>query len=91
MRRIWLAAGAAGVDADLAQVEGLHRLEDEVDERIGGHPVAPMGREQQRRVVIRRVVIDVDAAWTQADRINAGPASFYHSSKHRLGISPTGC
>ena len=52
VRRIGLAAGAAGVDADLAQVQGLHRLEDEVDERIGGHPVAPMGRAQQRRVVI---------------------------------------
>ena len=85
MRRIWLAAGAAGVDADLAQVEGLHRIEDEVDERIGGHPVAPIGREQQRRVVI-----DVDEAWTHADRIDAGPVSFNHSSKHRLGISPTG-
>ena len=79
-------AGAAGVDADLAQVEGLHRLEDEVDERIGGHPVAPMGRKQQRRVVI-----NVDEAWTQADRIDAGPVSFNHSSKHRLGVSPTGC
>ena len=80
VRRIWRAAGAAGVDADLAQVESLHRIEDEVDEMIGGHPVAQIGREQPRRVVI-----DVDEAWTHADRIDAGLVSFKQSSKNRRG------
>ena len=31
----------------------------------------------------RRVVIDVDEAWTHADRMDAGLVSFNHSSKHR--------
>ncbi len=40
--------GPRGVDADLAQIEGVRGLEAEVDEVIGGHPVAQVGREQER-------------------------------------------
>ncbi len=54
VRRILFAAGAAGVDLDLAQVEGVHGIEDEVDEMIGGHPVAQIGRQQQWRVAVNR-------------------------------------
>jgi hypothetical protein len=49
-----LAAGAAGVDPDLTQVEGIHGVEDEVDQMIGGHPVAQIGREQQQGVAVNR-------------------------------------
>ena len=84
------AAGAAGVDADLAQVEPLHGVEDEVDERIGRHPVTQVGREEQRRVVIDR-----DKACGHADRIVPTPVSFKQSLKkverNRRRPSPTGC
>jgi hypothetical protein len=50
--RVLFAAGAADVDLDLAQVEGLHGIEDEVDEVVGRHPIAEMGCEQQRSVAI---------------------------------------
>jgi exodeoxyribonuclease VII small subunit len=43
------AAGAAGVHLDLAQIEGVHGVENEVDQVIGRHPVTQIGREQQRR------------------------------------------
>jgi hypothetical protein len=48
------ATGAAGVDLDLAEIQGVHGVEDEVDEMIGGHPVAQVGREQQRGVAVNR-------------------------------------
>ena len=69
--RVLFAAGAAGVDADLAQVQAVHRVEDEVDEMIGGHPVAQVGREQQGRVVIQ-----IDEAGGHEDRIDLAPVSF---------------
>jgi len=52
VRRILFAAGAAGVDLDLAQVRGVHGIANEVDQVIGGHPLAQMGREEQRGVTV---------------------------------------
>ena len=47
-----LAAGAAGVDPDLAQVKGGHGIADEADKVIAGHLIAEIGGEQERSVVI---------------------------------------
>jgi hypothetical protein len=38
------AAGAAGVDLNLTQVEGVYGVEDEVDEMIRRNPVTEIGR-----------------------------------------------
>ena len=51
-RVILLAAGAADVNADLMQGQLIHDRDDEVDEVAGGHPVAQVGREQQRGVAV---------------------------------------
>jgi hypothetical protein len=50
--RVLLAAGAADVDLDLAQVESVHGVEDEVDKMIAGHPVAQIGGQEQRGVPV---------------------------------------
>lgn len=42
--RILRAAGAAGVDADLGEVEAGDGVENEVDEVVGGQPVVQVGR-----------------------------------------------
>lgn len=54
VRRILFAAGATGVDLHLPEIEGIHGVEDEVDEMIGRHPVAQIRREQQRSVAVSR-------------------------------------
>jgi hypothetical protein len=41
------AAGAATVDLDLAQVQGVDGVEDEMNQMIGGHPLAQIGWEEQ--------------------------------------------
>ena len=51
-RRILFAAGAAEVDLDLTQVQGIHRVEDEVDQMIGGHPVAKVRWQKQRGITV---------------------------------------
>jgi len=38
----------------VAEVEGVHGIEDEVDEVVGGDPVAEIGREQERGVAVNR-------------------------------------
>lgn len=43
-RRILFIAGSSGVDLHLSQVEGVNRIEDEMNQVIGGHPVAHVGR-----------------------------------------------
>ena len=84
------AAGAAGVDADLAQIQAVHRVEEEVDEMVGGHPVAQVGREQQRRVAV-----EGDEAGGHGQQINPAPVLFKQSlgkSQENCGRpSPTGC
>ena len=52
--RVWGAAGAAGVALDLAQVKGLDGVEDEMDQRIGGYPLAQIGGQEQRGVAVNR-------------------------------------
>lgn len=52
MRRVLFAAGAAGVDLDLAQVQGVHGIENEVAQVIGSQSLAQIGREQQRGFTI---------------------------------------
>jgi hypothetical protein len=46
-RRILLVARAAGVDPDLAQVDRLDRIDDEVCQMVGRHPVPQVRRQQQ--------------------------------------------
>jgi hypothetical protein len=46
------AAGATGIDLHLAQVQDIHRVEDEVDQMIGGHPVTEIGRQEKRGVAV---------------------------------------
>ena len=45
-------AGAAGVHLDATQVQGPDRIEHEVREVIGRHPLAQIRRQQQRSIAI---------------------------------------
>jgi len=45
-RRILFAAGAAGIDLDLAQVERFDCIDDEVREMVGRDPIPQVGRQQ---------------------------------------------
>ena len=51
-RRILFAAGAAGVDRGRARVDGLHRIDHEMHKVIRRHPVAQVGRQEQRGVAV---------------------------------------
>jgi hypothetical protein len=50
--RVLVAAGAATVDLELAQVQGVDGVEDEMNQIMGGHPLAQIGWEQQRGVAV---------------------------------------
>jgi hypothetical protein len=50
--RILFGTGAALVDFDLAQVQRGDGVHDEVNQVIGGHPVAQIGRQKQRGVAV---------------------------------------
>jgi hypothetical protein len=45
--RVLFAAGPARVELDLAQVEGVDGVEDEMNQIMGGHLLAQIGWEQQ--------------------------------------------
>ena len=83
--RVLLAAGAAGVGLDLAQVQGVHVVENEVDEVIGRHPIAKIGREQQRGVAVNRN----GSGWPCDSDAPSAPL-FNPSEKKSRGLSPTG-
>ena len=50
--RVLGVAGAATVDLDVSERDRGDGLDHEVDEVVIGHPVAEIGREQQRAVAI---------------------------------------
>ena len=74
------------VDAHPAPIQGFDGVDDKVDEVIDGHPVAQVGGQEQRRVVV-----EVDEAWTHVDPIALPRQTFKQSLENRLGVSPTGC
>jgi hypothetical protein len=77
-RRIVRIAGAAFIDARALQVQLAERIHDEMRQMIGGHPIAPIGRQEQRRVVL-----DVDEAGSHA------PST--RNLEMSGAESPTGC
>ena len=52
------AAGAAVVDLGRGGVDGLDGVDDEMDEVVGGHPVAHVGWEEHGGIAV-----DVDESW----------------------------
>ncbi len=77
--RILGGARAALVDARGGEVERGDGVHDEVDHVVGGHPVAQVGREEKRGVVV-----NVDEPGGHA-RSMVGPDGFV------AVVSPTGC
>lgn len=67
-RRALFAAGATGVDPDLAQIGGGRGIGNEAEKMVGGRPVARIGREQQRGVATNRNEAGGHAFQTRAPR-----------------------
>ena len=50
--RILLAAGAPVIDVEMLRRDLLHRIQNEVDDVIGGHPLAQIARQEHRSLAV---------------------------------------
>jgi len=83
--RILFGTGAALVNLDPAQVQRGDGIQDEVDEVIVRHPVAQIGRQEQRGVPVNGDETNSHAFQTRQLRCRSNP------NKKNPALSPTGC
>ncbi|OQC63119.1 MAG: hypothetical protein BWX48_03382 [Verrucomicrobia bacterium ADurb.Bin006] len=67
-RRILRVPASPHVDLDSAQIQSLHRVQDEVRQVVSGHPVAQVHRQQQGGVTV-----DVHEAWAHSYLLDSKP------------------
>jgi hypothetical protein len=85
-RGILFAARAAMIDVELAQGECVDGLQDEVNDVLGGHPVAQIAGQQQRGLAV-----EINKTCGHVDRIPVPSVLFKTFSNCFAGLSPTGC
>ncbi len=70
-RWILLAAGASVIDLELSRRDLLHRIQDEVNHMLFGHPIAQIAGQKHRRLAV-----PIDETCSHVDPIPAVPHSF---------------
>jgi len=52
-RRILLTAGATVIDLEVGDRDLLHRIQDEMNEMVAGHPLAQIAGQKHRRLAVQ--------------------------------------